>query len=253
METIEHAAGESVLAAPRWAVKMRRINDCVMKDACGGPRPLKFSWLINLQKGGTFFFLGLLMWHYSGRTPAATSMAAWIYLAIHGGYGLTWLMKDLSYPDPVWDVRITLASSVFVMFGLAWYWSFGWQLISGAFDPHYPLPDAPWFCLCVSLCVCGNAIMMAADAQKYFTLRIRRGLITDGMFRYIRHPNYLGEMMVYGGFGLMVWNRLPVLVLSYMWITMFAVNMVMKEASMARYPGWAAYKKRTWWLLPGLL
>jgi protein-S-isoprenylcysteine O-methyltransferase Ste14 len=60
-------------------------------------------------------------------------------------------------------------------------------------------------------------------------------------------------MMVYGGFGLMVWNRLPVLVLSYMWITMFAVNMVMKEASMARYPGWAAYKKRTWWLLPGLL
>jgi hypothetical protein len=38
-----------------------------------------------------------------------------------------------------------------------------------------------------------------------------------------------------------------------MWITMFAVNMVMKEASMARYPGWAAYKKRTWWLLPGLL
>jgi steroid 5-alpha reductase family enzyme len=37
--------------------------------------------------------------------------------------------------------------------------------------------------------------MIAADAQKYFTLRVQRGLITSGMFRYIRHPNYLGEMM----------------------------------------------------------
>ena len=39
-----------------------------------------------------------------------------------------------------------------------------------------------------------------ADAQKYFTLRLKRGLITDGMYRYIRHPNYLGEMMLYGSF-----------------------------------------------------
>jgi hypothetical protein len=29
--------------------------------------------------------------------------------------------------------------------------------------------------------------------------------------------------------------------------------MVLKEASMARYPDWAAYKKRTWWLVPFVL
>jgi steroid 5-alpha reductase family enzyme len=46
--------------------------------------------------------------------------------------------------------------------------------------------------------------MIAADAQKYFTLRLQPGLITHGMFRYIRHPNYLGEMMIYGSFALMV-------------------------------------------------
>jgi len=27
----------------------------------------------------------------------------------------------------------------------------------------------------------------------------------------------------------------------------------MKEASMSRYGEWAAYKKRTWWLLPFVL
>src|SRR3546814_12138627 len=75
------------------------------------------------------------------------------------------------------------------------YWSFGWLLISGTSQPDYPLPDAMWFCLCVSLCIIGSVIMIAADAQKYFTLRVQRGLITDGMHRYVRHPNYLGEMM----------------------------------------------------------
>src|ERR1700739_4236565 len=54
----------------------------------------------------------------------------------------------------------------------------------------YPLPDYIWFCLCVSLCIMGCVLMIAADAQKYFTLRIKRGLITDGMYRFIRHPDY---------------------------------------------------------------
>jgi hypothetical protein len=33
--------------------------------------------------------------------------------------------------------------------------------------------------------------MIAADARKYFTVRIKRGLITDGIYRFIRRPNYL--------------------------------------------------------------
>ncbi len=136
---------------------------------------------------------------------------------------------------------------------LGWYWVFGWLLISGTVRPVYPLPDHVWFALCISLCMLGSVIMIAADAQKYFTLRVKRGLITDGMHRYIRHPNYLGEMMIYGSFALMVWHWLPVVVLAWVWLGLFSVNMVLKEASMSRYPEWAAYKKRTWWLVPGLL
>jgi len=95
--------------------------------------------------------------------------------------------------------------------------------------------------------------MIAADAQKYFTLRVKRGLITDGMFRYIRHPNYLGEMMLYGSFALMVWHWLPVVVLAGVWVGLFAVNMINMEARMSRYPEWAEYKQRSWWLLPPIL
>ena len=114
------------------------------------------------------------------------------------------------------------------------------------------MSDGAWYALCISLCMIGSVIMIAADAQKFFTLSFRSGLITTGMHRYVRHPNYLGEMMIYGSFALMVWHWLPVLVLAWVWIGLFAVNMVIKEASLSRYPGWTAYKKRSKWLLPGV-
>ena len=58
--------------------------------------------------------------------------------------------------------------------------------------------------------------------------------------------------MIYGSYALLVWHWLPVVILAWIWIGIFAVNMVLKEASMSRYPEWAAYKRRTGWLLPGL-
>ena len=88
--------------------------------------------------------------------------------------------------------------------------------------------------MCISLCLLGSVIMIAADAQKFFVLRERRALITDGMFRYVRHPNYLGEMMIYASFALMVWHWLPLVVLTWVWLGVFAPNMALKEASLAR-------------------
>ena len=46
--------------------------------------------------------------------------------------------------------------------------------------------------------------MIASDCQKNITLKLRQGLITDAMFKYVRHPNYLGEMMIYTSFALIV-------------------------------------------------
>jgi protein-S-isoprenylcysteine O-methyltransferase Ste14 len=235
--------------APAWAVGMRKFTDYLSKDFLGGPRPWKFAWIINFQKGGSFFFFGFLIWYYQN-----TSTAAWVYLALHGGYGLVWLIKDLTFPDPNWQSKLTIGAGINAFAAvLGLYWVFGWLLISRSSQPVYPLPEAVWFALCISLCLLGSVIMIAADAQKFYTLRLQRGLITDGMHRWVRHPNYLGEMMIYGSFAMLVWHWFPVLVLAWVWLGLFAVNMVMKEASMSRYPDWAAYKKRSWWLVPFLL
>ncbi|MCU0990001.1 MAG: DUF1295 domain-containing protein [Xanthomonadales bacterium] len=241
--------GPTAPPVPEGAAAMRRMTDYLVHDFGGGPRPWKFAWVINFQKVGTFVFLGGLMWYYGN-----DSMDAWVYLAMQGSYGLAWFIKDLAFPDPSWQARITIGGGINAFLGvLGWYWVFGWLLIAGVARADYPLADGAWFALCISLCLLGSVIMIAADAQKYFVLRERRALITDGMFRYVRHPNYLGEMMIYASFALMVWHWLPLVVLTWVWLGVFAPNMALKEASLARYPGWETYRARSWWLLPGIL
>ncbi len=244
----------TVTPAPDWIRKLRDLNYWLVEDFGGGPRPWKLAWVINFQKIATGFFLAALMYAYSGTTPAATSTAAWVFLAMHGTYGFVWLLKDLAFPDPGWQKRVTIGGGLnaFLMV-LGPYWLFGWLLISGTAAAEYPLPDTAWFALCISLCMLGCALMIAADAQKYFTLRLQRDLITDGVHRHVRHPNYLGEMVIYLSLALMVWHWLPVVILAYVWLGIFLPNILCKEASLSRYPGWAAYTRRSALLIPGVL
>jgi hypothetical protein len=53
-----------------------------------------------------------------------------------------------------------------------------------------------------------------------------------------------------GGTALLVRHWLPWAVLGFDWIQVFLTNMVMKEASMARYPEWGPYRARTGMLVP---
>ena len=227
---------------------LKKFADYLTTDFLGGPKPWKFAWVINFQKAGTFLFVAALMWFYQNNT-----VAAWIYLALHGSYGLVWLIKDVSFPDSSWQRKITIGSGLVAFFGvLFWYWVIAWLLISQPLTPDYPLPDNIWFAICISLCVLGCVIMIAADAQKYYTLKFNKQLITDGVHKYIRHPNYLGEIMIYGSFGLLAWHCLAAVILFSVWLLVFVPNMMAKERSLSRFPQWQAYKKRSGWLLPFL-
>jgi protein-S-isoprenylcysteine O-methyltransferase Ste14 len=226
--------------------KLKRLADYLTTDFLGGPKPWKLSWVINFQKAGTFILVAALMWYYQN-----FSTAAFLYLALHGSYGFVWLIKDLSFPDSGWQKKVTIGGGLVAFFGvLFWYWVIAWLLIKQPVRPDYPLPEAAWFALCTALCVLGCVVMIAADAQKYYTLKFQKGLIDSGIHRYIRHPNYLGEIMIYAAFGLMAWHWLAALILLSVWLLVFVPNMVAKERSLSRHPGWAAYKKRSGWILP---
>lgn len=221
----------------RWIA----FRDYLSDDFLGGPKVLKMAWVVNLQKGATLPFVLALMWAYDN-----WSTVAWTYAALHGGYGLCWLLKDALFPDPNWEKRITFGGAVMAwVLVLGLYWLFPWLLISR----HVQVSPA-LLAGAVLLHTLGVVIMMCADAQKNFTLKVRRGLITTGWFARVRHPNYLGEMMLYGAYALLVQHWVPWLVLAWVWTGVFLPNMITKERSMSRYPEWPAYHARSGFLLP---
>jgi protein-S-isoprenylcysteine O-methyltransferase Ste14 len=218
-----------------------KLRDYLSTDIFGGPRILKAAWVINLQKVSTLPFVLLLMWYFDCFT-----VTAWTYAALHGSYGLCWLLKDRVFPDPNWEKKVTFGGA-FMMWALvlALYWIAPVIIVTQRVEAPF------WMLFTATLIyVLGVVIMMSSDTQKYFTLRIKRGLITDGFFSRVRHPNYLGEMMLYASFALLAEHWLPWAVLAWVWTGVFLPNILGKEASMSRYPEWASYKARTGILLP---
>jgi protein-S-isoprenylcysteine O-methyltransferase Ste14 len=60
-------------------------------------------------------------------------------------------------------------------------------------------------------------------------------------------------MMVYTSYALLAQHWLPWIVLAYWWLSVFLVNMIMAESSLSRYPDWKNYKKKTSFLIPGII
>ena len=188
------------------------------------------------------------MWWYGN-----TTAAAWVYLALHGSYGLSWLIKDLALPDRGWQERVTIGGAALsCLLVLGPYWVAPWLLVSGALGPDHPQPSLARLAACIVAHTIGVTLMLGADAQKNAVLAVRRGLITDGFYARMRHPNYLGEMLIYGSYAALVGHWIPWAILVAIWVVVFGSNIAAQEASLARYPEWPAYKARTGLLLPRL-
>jgi protein-S-isoprenylcysteine O-methyltransferase Ste14 len=239
----------SAVPAPASPVvrALARLATHLAEDFLGGPRPFRMAWVINAQKATTALFVGALMIVYRNG-----STAAWVYLALHGTYGLLWLTKHFAFPDRRWERRVTVGGAVMTWLGvLGLYWVIAFLAVSDVLGPR-PAPAPALLGGAVALHTFGAALMMAADAQKHFTLRLRPGLIEVGLFARIRYPNYLGEMMLYGAYALLARHWLAWVILVWAWGMVFVPNMLMSDASLSRHPGFAAYRARTGLLLPRL-
>ena len=232
---------------PLWT-HWARFTAFMTERFLGGPQVLKLAWVINFQKTGTFFYILLLMNYYQN-----FSVAACVYLALHGMYGFCWMLKHFAFPVRSWDKKVTIGGGLmaFVLV-LGLYWVFPYLLISGILGPDQKLASLTVLTAAISLHTLGVVIMMTADCQKYFTLKYHQGLIREGLFKYIRHPNYLGEIMLYASYAMIVQHWIPWAILAWVWIGVFLVNILQKEASMSRYPEWADYKKKSGMLIPKL-
>ena len=102
-------------------------------------------------------------------------------------------------------------------------------------------------------CSVGTFFMIGADVQKYTQLKLKKGLISDGLFARTRNPNYLGEILIYLSFGIMSKSSASYGILGLVWSTLFLSSMLMKERSFMKKDGWNQYKRQSLLLLPKLV
>ncbi len=108
----------------------------------------------------------------------------------------------------------------------------------------------------VALSVCAVILQGLADYQmQKFRKQKSGGLIRVGLRKYSRHPNYLGELLMWWGVALAVICAAP-----NVWylaagalantVLFFAVSIPMADGRQSRKEGFADYKRQTRMLLP---
>jgi protein-S-isoprenylcysteine O-methyltransferase Ste14 len=207
---------------------------------------LKWKFWIDSHKAAT----GLMILGLIAAYGAWESVVAFVYLGLHGTYGILWVIKSRAFPDRSWETPVSFAYGLYTWFGLTLYLIAPWLIVSG--NAGYA---PPWLVgLCVSMFGFGVMLHFAADMQKHIALQLRPGaLISDGLWGVVRNPNYLGELLIYLSFALLAVHWAPLLVLTFVVATIWLPRMLQKDRSLAKYDDFAAYRGRTKLLLPYLL
>lgn len=203
---------------------------------------MKQKHFIDSHKCATAAFVLFCMWRFQ----AWENTTAWIYLALHGTYGILWALKSAFFGDKQWDQPTSLGYGLVIWGALSLYWSAPYLITSRN------LQVPPWMlAMCVSLYTFGVFFHFASDMQKHVHLALKPGkLFTDGLWSFSRNPNYFGELLIYLGFTSLAMHYFPLLALFAMVGAVWIPNMWRKEKSLSRYPEFAAWKKKSGLIFP---
>ena len=205
---------------------------------------MKQKYFIDSHKAVTFLVvLGLMAWFGQWDNPTA-----WVYLALHGTYGILWALKSRVFPDKQWEEDKGLFYGLYIWAGLSLYW------IAPFIITSQNVQAPAWLLgLSVSMYTFGIFLHYAADMQKHVQLKYNPGhLIEDGLMAKTRNINYFGELLIYLGFGMLAMHWIPLAVIALYLAIIWFPNMIKKDNSLARYPGFAGYKRKSKLFIPFL-
>ncbi|MFN9425858.1 MAG: DUF1295 domain-containing protein [Cyanobacteriota bacterium] len=174
-----------------------------------------------------------------------------VYLSLHISYCLWWLLEQWLFPqrreqlftDKVGPLRFDFALLfIGVLYSLPGVLAF--------LNPE-PISFVA-LALGLTLFIFGSLINATADVQKMTAKAMGGGLVADGIWRRVRHVNYLGDLLRYLSFAVVAgvgWAYVvPALVL-----LLYLQRIGQKERQMAaKYPDFAGYQQRSARLLPGI-
>ncbi len=198
---------------------------------------MKQKYYIDSHKGATFIYILSLMYIYQN----TFNINLYIYLALHGSYGILWILKSKLFPDKQWESKCSIWYGLLIWFGLSLYWIAPYLIITQNIQP----PN--WYiAMCISMYIFGVFFHFTSDMQKFIQLKYHpNNLITDVMFSRIRNVNYLGELLIYLGFSLLAMHWAPIIALISFIIIIWIPNMFKKDKSLSKYENFEDYKKNT--------
>lgn len=205
---------------------------------------MKQKYFIDSHKAVTFLvMLGLMAWFKQWDNPTA-----WVYLALHGTYGILWVLKSRIFPDKQWEEDKGWFYGLYIWAGLSLYWVAPFIITS------QNVQAPAWLLgLSVSMYTFGIFLHYAADMQKHVQLKYNPGqLIEDGLMASTRNINYFGELLIYLGFGILAMHWIPLAVIVLYLAIIWFPNMLKKDKSLARYAGFDEYKRKSKLFLPFL-
>ncbi len=204
---------------------------------------MKQKHFIDSHKGATAFFILFCMFFFN----RYQSNTLWVYLATHGTYGFLWIWKSRVFPDKQWESECSIWYGLYIWLGLSLYW------ITPFLIAYYDI-QAPAWLLGIAVMSFGFGVFLhfASDMQKHIQLSLQPGLFTDGLWAKNRNPNYLGEFLIYAGFGSLAYTLawVPFLVLLLFMGVVWIPNMNKKDQSLARYPQFESYQKQSKKIFP---
>ena len=229
------------LKGNQFLIYLCNFMDPINTPLSFGPKLIKFNWIINTQKTGTIIIMSLLMYYYQNY-----SKGAWLYLSLHGTYGLLWFLKDMVFPDKSFQQKLAIFPSFLVSLFLLSYWLMGFQVMIGIGDQS---PSGKKIFGCFFLFSIGNILMICSDLQKFIQLKYKKGLINDLFLANNRNTNYFGEILVYLTFAIACGRKEGYIMLIIEWIFFFGSRIHMKDLRLARKHGFEKYKQNSYIIL----
>ncbi len=128
--------------------------------------PLRY--VINFFKGMTGLWVLFLMFYFK-----SFSLGMWVYLFLHGTYGIAWVWKDVCFPDATFKEKGSIGSLIILFIFLTLYWFIPVPLAAG-YGVHNP--PVVRIILVIAMYLFGLYLMLGSDHQKNTTLAKKKGI-----------------------------------------------------------------------------
>jgi protein-S-isoprenylcysteine O-methyltransferase Ste14 len=202
-------------------------------------------------------FIGL--WALAIATAAAVyvqrlQLAAWklgLFAALLGGY----LLAEKIAHRPAGQAGQRVREPLRYWLALTW-----WVLILGSVLVYalWPVEQATVTAAGAGLMVAGSALRVWSvhTLGRFYSGHIEtwsgQRVVSAGPYRVLRHPGYAGNILQVVGLPLVV-NAHALLALAVVVVALFVRRLLWEEAWLRRHlPGYEAYCRRTWRLVPGV-